>query len=684
VLEINPENNTSKDVSSEKKEHMTDDVFCYSSLPDVLKEKYKDGKVNILLDKGVVREENAYFYGAKVFKCSPPTPEEFLDPSNAYLSKSVSDSIFDHIKEDFCNIVNTDSNYLQVCMYGATRQGKSFLARLLIYYTMWYHNCLVSPQKLYGVSPVSSLAIYLIAFNLDKSRQLLMKPLFNLMEQSERVRQVTFADKVKPEQEKLGNDHLVFSKAATVGEVTLASGLQILLGNMSPLSIIGADIVQAYVSEITFFMESAGATEEEIFRLYTDSLDRIKATVGNKYLSFLYLDSSANTTDSIIESYMTKTLKKEKNVFFRAKSRWEARPNLFPKWKETKQTFEVVIGNGEIKPCIVRDKADKKDVPPSLIVNVPIDAKKEFERNLLKSIKDIAGLPTSRENRFITDYSALDNIFSNESLVNIEGILIADSSTRPENLIWDKINPLLFAYNKQLNRHRPLRAPNEPRYIGVDLAFSAEGDVTGISCVHKEYSDEIRDIVYVTDFSFAIGAGENGINLDAVNFCIADIAYRGNMPINGVFVDTFSSENLKQFCERMKISVTKQSVDRTTDPYMYLLSRILLRRLVVGKNIFLKNNLLDLQKVEVKGRSKVDHSYGETNNKYNGDWEKSTAGKNGKDVSDSLAQAVYGASLDDRMPSTSYESENTRLKEILTRPSDKQSMKKSALDILNR
>ena len=59
----------------------------------------------------------------------------------------------------------------------------------------------------------------------------------------------------------------------------------------------------------------------------------------------------------------------------------------------------------------------------------------------------------------------------------------------------------------------------EPRWIGLDLAHSAKGDVIGICMLHKEWSMDLKpvpDSIYVVDFCFTIGPGEHGINLESV------------------------------------------------------------------------------------------------------------------------------------------------------------------------
>lgn len=595
-----------------------------------------------------------------IFYKKPPTVDEFLDPENKWLPYNVVQSIFPHVISELKEILNPDKTITKVVEYGATRLGKTFMARLMILYTIIYIHHLREPAMYYGLSPLTRLCIYFISFKFDKTRQLYLEPMYEIMRQSERFHQVKFQDKVRDLQNKIGRDTIVWSKAATTGEMTLASGLQLQMGNSDAISAIGSDPLQCYISEIGYFIEQEGTTEEKIFELYTNISTRIYSTVKENFLAFVYLDTSANNADSMIEKHIINELQTRPKVHFKWQSQWDARPDLFPIWQKTGETFTVVVGNGNINPCIVEDEKQLEGVPKDLIIEVPIDALQFFKDNLIKEIKDIAGRPTQSENKFIQDIKLIDRIFDNPLLKNIEGALIADSATMPEQLLWNQIKNKFFYINPQ-NQYKIVRAPNEPRFIGLDASFSIKGDATGISIIHKEFDIEKKENIYVIDLSCAIIGGEKGINLEAVPNLILDMIINAGLPIYALYIDTFQTETGKQFLERNKVQVIKQSVDRDVVPYRVLLTLLSNQLIKGGKNIFLKNNLncLMITKSD-SGKDKIDHPIGIINNKYNGDFEKSTCGLFAKDVSDSLTNAVYGAFVSNINSTTIYQEENKK------------------------
>ena len=596
-----------------------------------------------------------------IFKELPPTGAEFLDPENGWLPKSVTDSIFPHVRQDFLNIVDGNKNYFQLCFYGATRLGKTYFANLMIIYSIIFIHHLREPALYYGLSPLTDLCIYFISFSFSKTQQLYLKPIYKILEKSKKFIQIKFQDKVKEEQQKYGCDKIVYSKAATVGEITLASGLQLLLGNDDPTQIIGANIWQCYISEIAFFCERAGASEEEIFRLYSDAYSRIRATVGKDYLTFIFLDSSANHTDSIIENHIIKNLQFSPDTYFTWRNQWECNPKSFPIWKETGKTFKVITGNNSIPARMVTFNGQLEGVPPDLIIDVPIDVKKEFETNLAKQIKDIAGRPTNNESKFIQQASFINNIFDNPVLKNIICHLKCDANDRPEQLIWNQLSDQFFKKSFD-GKYYFYRAPKEARMIGLDLGYSLTGDATGLCMLHKEWSKVHKEVIYVIDFCFGIVAREKSVNLEAISQFVYDLQVFGNTYIKSCYIDTFQSELIKQNLERRNISTIKQSVDRELTPYQYMLTCMANGLIKAGQNIYLKNNLYCLQIVKNdNGKEKIDHPKGTVIHDYNGDWETSQVGINAKDISDAVCQALWGAKNIDYIPSCCYEDENDRL-----------------------
>jgi hypothetical protein len=597
---------------------------------------------------------------------APPTAKQFLDPSYGWLSHSYVDSLWDHVKEDFCNILEPKKNYRQIAEYGCIRQGKSYLARLLILYTIVFVHHLRDPQLYFKVGGDTLLKIFILSFDFAKVKEVYLAPLYHRLEKGERFIQVIKHDLVKSEQYKRGNDVIVYSKAG-IGKshLTLASDLNIISGNDDALSIIGSDMLQCYISELAYFCESAGATEENIFRIYADSVQRIKNTVKNSYLGFAYLDTSANDAESQIENYILSYLKNKPVVYFRQRKQWEIPElvdELFKEWKQTGKTFTVCTGNGQHPAKIINHQTDRIGIPEHLLVEVPIDVKQEFEEKpLTKMIKDVIGIPTSNEAKFIQNVELIARLFDNNSLQNILTGIAVDSMNTEPHIIWNQIRDTFFTQTGS-GKYNWMRAIREGRYLGLDLAYGSKGDLVGITVLHKEWSRDHSCVKYVVDFSFPILPGENGINLTAIVDFIIDLVYLGGVYFLGGAIDSFQSEFLIQQLETKGIKIEKHSTRKDITTYNNFFSSLLSDNIKIGKNIFLKNNLDSLHRLKDKTNKSeyIDHAEGKSEIVYNGSWDKSNCGKFHNDVSDSLIQALYLVYQSTSIPLTIYEDMNRK------------------------
>ena len=621
----------------------------------------------------------------------PPSPEEFLDYRNGWLPKSFSQDIFPERRDDFLQMFDEKNHYNYVVDYGATGTGKSFALRLIVMYsTVWFHH-LQNPALYYEMAESTGYCMYFVSYKMDKARQLLLEPIFKLFRMSPRFEHVNLSQKVFDEQPKHGTDKLIWSKAAynKDGFITLGSGLKYYLGNDNPDEIRGADLWQYYATEISYFVQQDGISEDQVYKLIMDAKNRLFRTMANKYLSWLYIDTSARSASSIIEKYLLNDMKYNPKCFFRDRRRWDIaklRKTQFPIYNsDPSQVFEIITGDGQTPAKIITHESEKEGVRPELIKPIPIDGLKTFQDDLITAIRDVAGYPTSDESKYIQNIQIINRVFDNPTLTNIEGIITADAGENPEDLIWNQVKDVFFARSFD-GKYSIKRAPRETRFLGLDLAKSNKGDLAGIAILHPEWSNELRTVLAVYDFVFPIGPGEVGINLQAIEDFVVDLMLKGNLMIMKGFLDTAlsaqSQQNLNRRVPRDEGFIFNNSVDRDMNDYQGVLSGLHSGIIKAGRNIFLKNNLMCLERRATKtGKEIIDHPIGDITYTYDGNWETSFAGNNMKDVSDALVQAYAAWKSTSVLPSTIYEEENARLTKSVAQTEN--SVKK-AFTLMNR
>lgn len=596
-----------------------------------------------------------------IFKIIPPTPEEFLDPNKGFLPTQYIADLYPYVKEDFIKAMNSDHPYNIISIYGSTRTGKSVLARLFTVYSIIYISYLRDPHYYYSISQMSRLCIYLVSFKDDKTKQIYLDPLLAILDASDKFVRERFELNVR--KKGVTSDGIIhFSEASKFGSITFPK-VHIVCGRDAS-SLVGADIVCGAISELSFFKDYVpGMSDEEIMQVFTKLNSRILNTVGREsFPSWTYIDTSANYAESPLEKMILQDFQYNPKVYFRWWVLWELRPHLFPIYYKTGETFKICKGAGDIPAKIIQNESDLLNIPKHLLLDVPIDAKPEFEKSLIQQIKDTAGHPTSDESKFIQDSKIIMNIFDNPTLQNIEGSLTANSEDFPELLLWNQLKHIFYAqYDSE---HWIIkRAQNEPRFISFDNAFSKKGDALGGCCLHKELRQADSQIMYINDFNFVIISSKGQeINLEAFPQLIMQMLIIGQTPIKIVASDSFQSKPLLQHLERNKINVITQSVDRDIAAYQSFLTCLMNGTFKSGKNIFLKNNLDSLYRTtRTSGTAKIDHSNGSKNHIYHGDFLYSDCGKNAKDASDAACSAFWAAYSDtESYPHTIYEIENKR------------------------
>lgn len=598
-----------------------------------------------------------------IFTVQPPSPEEFLDHRNGFISYHTEHGLYPYIKDAFLQAMSPKKNHPVICVYGSTRIGKSVLSRLFVLYTAVFVNYLRDPHLYFNINKMSKIGLWLLSFKEDKTKELLLDPLLILLSDSLKFKREHFEKEVY--RKGVTKDGVIhFSEAGKFGSITFPH-LKIATGR-DPSSIVGSDIIAGVISELTFFKKYApGFTDEMAKEVYDKLRHRISSTIGeSNFPCWTYIDTSANDADSPLEKYILKDIAENPKFFFRHYCLWEARSYLFPEWNaDRSKTFPICVGDGSTPPKILESQEDINNTPANLLLHVPIDLKEKFESDLVNQIRDTAGRPTTSESKYIQNEKLITDIFIPQ-LRNVIANIKCDSKDNPEGLIWNKIESDFFV--KYHNKYIPLRAPKEGRYVGIDLAYSKKGDVIGLSIGHKEWSRVTKRVYYVSDMTFAISAGDNGINITAVALFIKDLVAKGCYSLVNCVFDTFQSESMAQLLQQNSIPYIKNSVDRTSEPYTNFYTYLVSGQIYSGKNIFLKNNLKSLYRVKDKnGTEKIDHSHGKLTYDYNGNWQTSQCGIHAKDLTDAFCNWVYVASQDSFVPSVTFEDENERMKNIL-------------------
>lgn len=382
-------------------------------------------------------------------------------------------------------------------------------------------------------------------------------------------------------------------------------------------------------------------SSEYIMRLYNDARGRVWSRMKNNYYGRDILDSSPNDVNNAIDNYIMTEARNDPRNYIVEGSVWKWNPEDYKEELEQGKVFKVYTG-GKGNPPKILESDDPLLTPGTAeftkIIDVPLSLKPLFLDDLVKAIKDQAGIPSGSANSLVYDYAPLEKMFDN-SLRNIYTGVEAPASVSAYQLIWNQIKDIFFKY--RAGKYEYYYKPWVPRCVAVDQSYST--CVTSIAVGHVERFEDSDELIHVIDFTVPIiPTKDDNINLEAIRCFIEDLRDLGNLRIEHVGFDQFQSEVTIQNLRRDGFDVEKVSTDKSTDPYLNMVALMNRGRIAVGKNLFLKNNIksLHLSKTK-KGKPKIDHDNSrEGITSGDNSWEKGVLGMYAKDVSDTVADVI--------------------------------------------
>ena len=562
----------------------------------------------------------------------PPTIEDFL--TTKYLGDTAN-SLYPYIRNDLINFWNPQAKYRHAVLAPFIGYGKSTQSVISNLFLATHLMLMRDPKKYFGKAPSTRITQVLISFSLDQANDLLLDPFKQILESTERFEKCRTYESLQKKNKEQGVDKFFWTTAHPTAALTFSNGVNITLAS-NPAKLLGKNIIMGTMSEISFFVER-GFSQEYVMRIFNDLKGRIYSRFKTQngqlnYWARTILDSSPNDLENAIDNYVWNDAKKDPTNYVVTGSMWDYKPDDFDLTKQ----FPIFKGDASRQPKIISED-QAKQFDPDEIIYAPEETRQRFEDDLIKSLKDLAGIPAGKQGKLIPNKEIIEEIFV-DSLNNVYSYIEAPHYLPPERLIWNAVWEDFFIQHG--DRYEFWRYPQTKRFVSVDQSIS--GDTTGLTVCHKEIDTSGND-VYVADMTLAIVPNKSRINLDSIVEFILDLQRIGGMRIGAVSFDRFESESGKQKLKRNGIEIESLSVDTSTGPYMGLIALMNTHRVKVGRNVFLKNNLKSLIMSKTKGgKPKVDHTFG-TLSEVEGasaDWNNSGFGLYAKDVSDTLAASI--------------------------------------------
>jgi hypothetical protein len=629
--------------SEEVKKMLQDDYASLSAEEketlDLLMQEMSDPA--FILPEGSESEPPIKIYDALAlaeYKHRPVDMETFV--KDEYFLGNTCSSLFPKLLEDLKELFS--GGYSELIATGAIGTGKTFMCSIAICRILYEISCLKNPQKSFGLAPGSPIAFAVFSVTETLAMKVAFDNIATKIETSPYFKENFPFNQTKRDLE-FANDVQVSARAANMGAALglNAIGFFIDEGNFMKTA-------NKATGAIKTDIESSGGDTAQI--IYDQMFRRMKSRYqrkGGKLPGMAIIASSKRTRDDFTAKRV-KEAEDSSGIYVVDYSVWE----VHPEDRYSKEKFHVLVGNESIlskilEPEEVPEALELEKTTDIVVLEVPVDFKHDFVRDLENSARDIGGVATVSISPFIHRRETLIECYSHPNEPKREHPFTTTEfdQTGTGQFIWSKLSR--FGKIKDgistYEGWEPLRYPNLPRYIHIDPSINSDatgiamGCVTGFKEVQRrnletqelftEYAPEIW-----VDFMLRIIPPSGGeIDFGGIRQLVYELQKHG-FHIGRVTMDQFQSVDTMQKFKRQGIQAEYLSVDRPMDPYDNLKAAFYEGRIHYYEYQPVLEELRALQ--HDKDKNKVDHP------------KKMGSGKGKKDVADALCGIVYKLSTE--------------------------------------
>jgi len=530
-----------------------------------------------------------------------PVPiQVFIESENYMDSKGI---LYPTIMRDI-KVLN-NGNYSEAVLTGAIGSGKTTLALYTTAYQLYLLSCMRNPHAYFGLDTASEIMFIFQSINAGLAKQVDYERFKSMIETSPYFQKHYNFDKNILSKLKFSNRIEV---APITGQETGAIGQNVIGGVIDELNFM------AVIKDST--QSRDGGTYDQAVSLYNSVSRRRKSRfmVRGSLPGVLCLVSSKRYPNQFTDVKIKEAAKEieetgSTSIYVYDKATWD----VMPKEKFSGKWFKVYIGDDTKKPRVI-DKGDTITADmEAKIIKVPVEYRKEFETDIMNSLRDIAGVSTLATHPYMVNTDAVSGCFHKEHKSLLSRTEVDFVATQleiyPERII-----------NK-----------SDYRWVHIDLGVTGDaagfvmGHVTGFKAILRGDMEEVLPLVHV-DCSLAIQPPKGGeIMFHKIRTLIYKLSELG-VPIKWVSFDSFQSVDSIQILKNKGYMCGRISMDRTCEPYDILKQAMYDDRVTLPEHKRLQVELVSLERDAKK--DKIDHPPAGT-----------------KDISDSLAGVVSGLTM---------------------------------------
>jgi len=561
--------------------------------------------------KALEQNDISFLTRKKGYKKLPVDIEEFLESPEYMNQKGVVRPV---IKYELQRLFAED-RYVEVILSGSTGVGKSYFSEMAMSYLLYKLSCLHNPQAEYDLAPGSLIVFVLQSVSEAITKKILYIPMRNRIGEN-----------------KYFKENFYFNKHVE-SEMQFPNNIVVMPVSSSEIATIGLNVYGGVLSEVNYMdvienskiLKSRGSMTtiyDQADRNYTNIIQRMKGRFQSlgKIPGLIILDSAVHYEGDFLSRKIA-AAKNDPTIFVFQYAQWE----VLPQDRFSGEKFRVDLGDKDRSPRILQPN----DEPPidARVIEVPIEYKKDFERNIEFALRDIAGIAVGMKHSFITCREALRDAF-NRHLEIYQGISLFKEQEVDFRKFFGKSDNIDYSELVNLEYLKQVSFDITSDFaLHLDLGVS--GDSTGLAIGHisdyiqmpstSYYSSSLDSFVEVTDVMAPVYTidgllrinppYEGEIDLEILRglcFYLCDIlSVEGKSRVKFATLDRYESTMFIQAFRKLNIRSGPVSVVTTPVPYLELKHAINENRIIIPPHEHFRKEMLEL--IYDPKKDKIDH-----------------------------------------------------------------------------
>lgn len=528
-----------------------------------------------------------------------------------YLGKTCSDLYEPHLRS--LQELFDNGGYHEAIWTGSIGTGKSFCAAVGMCRVLYEISCMADPHAAYHIAAHTPIHLVCLSVTEDLAIKVAFDYIIEKLQQSAYF-QEKFPFKPGKKEFRFPNKISLAARATT------------------DTSALGLNVISLFLDESDFIKKpgkarQAAGEKDMAEKLYNKLKRRIKSRFqrAGRLPGMLFVVSSKGRTDDFTSRHIL-AARNDPNLFVWDGALWDVKRDSY-----SAETFKVFVGNDTLPSRILKpEEAPEYETVAAtndncVVIDVPVDFRDDFERELEDAIRDLAGIATVTVAPFI---QRRDRIKAAAAYGEANGLFhpfVRHGEPLHDyvpglggEFQWDRLveqvrQPLAEGGHELALR--PRLNPFAARHVHIDP--SKNGDSTGLCIAHvagfkevvrrdsnrREYAERAPVIVVDLLLRIVPPLGDELIlgDVRALAYQWQDHGYR----IGFASMDSWQSFDGIQQMNLKGIPAEVVSIDRTTEPYDMLKTALYEGRLIFYGHPKLMEELRKLEKNHQTG--KVDH-----------------------------------------------------------------------------